>query len=89
MTKKQNAMQMAESKVARCEYYRVEGTTATICALVTASGFVSIGQSGSVRPEDFDETLGQDIARGKALVALADHCAFLLSDQNAGEGAQQ
>lgn len=47
-------------------YLQVEGTTTTICYLTLKSGFVTIGESGCISPENFNEELGRKLAFQKA-----------------------
>jgi len=47
-------------------YHVFPGTTLTVCALTLRNGYLVVGESASVSPENFDEALGRKIAREKA-----------------------
>jgi hypothetical protein len=47
-------------------YGIIPATTTTICALKLENGFVVVGTSACISPENFDSELGQKIARQKA-----------------------
>lgn len=47
-------------------YHRFPGTTVTVCALTLQNGFVVIGESASASPENFNEGIGQKVARERA-----------------------
>src|SRR5713226_4231937 len=47
-------------------YYVFPGTTMTVCALMLKNGFTVVGESAAASPENFDEAIGQRIARDNA-----------------------
>lgn len=49
------------------EYHRVQGTTVTICTLRLKNGYVVIGSSACVSEENYDQQLGESIAKDKAI----------------------
>jgi hypothetical protein len=55
-----------EKLVVRTDYFRVEGTTTIIAALVLKSGFCVVGSSACIDPADFDADTGKEIAYQKA-----------------------
>jgi len=58
--------QMIEDTIEE-EYYHVfPGTSMTVCMLILKNGFKVTGESSSVSLENFDEALGQKIARENA-----------------------
>lgn len=48
------------------QYHVFPGTTMTVCALVLRNGFVVVGESAAASKENFDEAIGQRIARDNA-----------------------
>ena len=48
------------------DYYVFPGTTVTVCCLTLRNGYNVIGESASASPENFDEEMGQRIAKDKA-----------------------
>lgn len=55
-----------ESLVERVYYHRVPGTTVTICAITLKNGFTVVGDSACIDPENFDQTIGQQVAYNNA-----------------------
>ena len=48
------------------QFHVFPGTTLTVCALTLKNGFHVVGESAAASPENFDEALGQKIARDNA-----------------------
>lgn len=48
------------------QYHVFDGTTLTVCALTLRNGFTVVGESAAASPENFDEEIGQKIARENA-----------------------
>lgn len=48
-------------------YHRFPGTTVTVCCLTLKNGFNVVGHSAAASPENFDEGIGQEIARAEAI----------------------
>lgn len=44
--------------------------TLTICALTLSSGFRVVGTSACMNPDDYDQAIGEDLARRKAFDQL-------------------
>lgn len=59
-----------ESLVLTEQYHVFPGTTMTVCCLTLKSGFAVIGESACINPDDFDESVGQEIARANAIDKL-------------------
>ena len=55
-----------DSKIVGEQYYVFPGTTVTVCALKLENGCVVVGQSAAASPDNFNEHLGQKIARADA-----------------------
>lgn len=56
------------AEVIASEYYhRPPGSTLTLCVLTLANGFTVTGESACASPENFDEALGQRLARENAV----------------------
>jgi hypothetical protein len=66
-----------EKLVAREEYFRIEGTTTTIAALVLKSGFCVVGKSACIDPDDFDADTGKEIAYQEAIHKLCELEGYL------------
>lgn len=48
------------------QYHVFPGTTMTVCALTLRNGYIVTGESAAASPENFDEAIGREIARGNA-----------------------
>lgn len=55
-----------ESLVERIYYHRVPGTTVTICAITLKNGFTVVGDSACIDPENFDHSIGEQVAYNNA-----------------------
>lgn len=51
-----------DKQILYAEYYRVDNTTTTICALVLKNNYVVVGKSAAISMNNFDEELGKKIA---------------------------
>lgn len=58
--------EVVEGVILAEEYYVFAGTTTTVCCLKLVNGFTVIGQSACASPENFNQELGQKIARDHA-----------------------
>ncbi|MDT0635092.1 Gp49 family protein [Spectribacter hydrogenooxidans] len=47
-------------------YHVFPGTTLTVCCLTLVNGFTVLGESACASPQNFDEEIGQKIAREDA-----------------------
>lgn len=57
---------LIDSKIVKEEYYVFPGTTLTVCCLTLKNGYNVTGESAAVSPENFNEAVGQQIARWNA-----------------------
>lgn len=69
---------LIDSKIKDAVYFRVEGTTTTICALTLENGFTVQGHSGAVSLQNFDEDLGRRVAYEKAREKIWELEGYLL-----------
>lgn len=58
--------QMIDAQIQSEAYYVFPGTTLTICCLTLQNGFCVTGESAAASPENFNETIGQTIAKKNA-----------------------
>ncbi len=49
------------------QYYVFPGTCTTVCCLTLKNGFTVTGESACASPENFNEDIGREIARGQAV----------------------
>ncbi len=59
-----------DSRIDTVTYHLLRGTTVTVCEIKMVNGFVVIGHSACVKPEDFDAKIGQEIAYENAFQNL-------------------
>ena len=55
-----------ESKIVKEQYYKI-GFKTTICCLTLENGFEVIGKSGVVNPEKYNQELGEQISKKRAV----------------------
>lgn len=51
-----------DSRIISVAYHVFPGTTLTVCALTLRNGFIVTGTSAAASPENFDPTIGEQIA---------------------------
>ena len=72
--------QIDEAIVAE-QYYTFPGTVLTVCCLTLRNGFNTTGTSAPVSAENFDEALGQKIARENARNEIWKFEGYLLKQK--------
>lgn len=55
-----------DAAIAGEQYHVFDGTTLTVCCLTLRNGFTVTGESAAASPENFDQEIGQKIARQNA-----------------------
>lgn len=55
-----------DSVIKNIDYHVVPNTTTTICSLTLMNGFVINGESAAASPENFNESIGKEIAYNNA-----------------------
>jgi hypothetical protein len=68
------------AQVASVAYHRFEGTTVTVCCITLRNGYNTIGHSACVSPENFDATVGEQIAYKNALNEIWQLEGYLLAE---------
>ena len=69
-----------DEKIVGAQFWHVDGTTTTICAMVLTNGTVVVGKSACVSAENFDEELGRQIAYDDARNKIWELEGYLLRD---------
>lgn len=76
-------MKLAEedinAKIANIKYDRIRGTTTTLCILTLQNGFVVVGKSACVDPDEFDSAMGKSIALDDAVSKVWELEGYLLA----------
>ena len=72
---------LIDSKISYCQYFRVDNTTVTICAMVLKNGFTVVGKSAAVSMENFDSELGEKIAYDDAREQIWSLEGYVLKEQ--------
>lgn len=70
-----------DSHIEQAHYFRVPGTTATVCALVLTNGIVVEGMSACVSAQNFDEAIGREVAFGRAREKIWDLLGYALAEK--------
>ena len=73
--------QLIDDTISFTQYFRVDNTTVTICAMVLKNGFTVVGESAAVSMANFDEELGKKIARDNARDKIWALEGYLLKDK--------
>lgn len=81
-----------ERRIKQVDYIRM-GTTITVCHVTLDNGFSVRGESGCVDPRNYDQKIGEKLARERAVAKLFPLFGFLLAETrhvraNSHEGAQ-
>lgn len=71
---------MIDATIKSEQYHVFPGTTMTICALTLRNGFIVVGESAAVSPENFDDAIGRKIARDNARNKIWALEGYLLRD---------
>lgn len=67
-----------ESVIAKVEYYNPPGTTLTLCMIHCKNGFVAIGESACVDPNQYDQALGEKYSYEQAFDKVWAHEGYVL-----------
>ncbi|MGV7034878.1 Gp49 family protein [Methylobacterium symbioticum] len=62
-------------------YHVFPGTTLTVCALTLRNGFIVTGTSAAASPENFDRSIGEQIARKNAREQIWAFEGYLLRER--------
>ena len=68
-----------ETRIETTEFFRL-GKTVTICSLTLDNGYSVRGESACVSPENYNQEIGENIARHNAFNALWPLFGFLLAE---------
>ncbi len=70
-----------EEKIVSTSYTILPDTTMTICVITLANGFKVIGEASCVDPANFDEKIGQEISRKRAIDKIWPLEGYLLAQR--------
>ena len=77
-----------ESRIAKVDYFRIPGTTTTVCQLLMVSGFTIIGTSGCVDATKYNQALGEKYAYENAINKAWELEGYLLAEELYQKGKQ-
>lgn len=80
--------ELIESKIASEVYARPVGTL-TLCVLTLANGFTVVGESACADPKNFDQKIGEDLARANAVNKVWALEGYLLRQQLHDDGLER
>ena len=69
-----------DAEILTCQYHHFEGTTVTVCVISLHNGFTVVGKSACANPDNFDPTLGRELAYDDAKQGIYSLLAFRLCD---------
>lgn len=75
-----------DSKIVDEAYFTFPGTTVTVCLLTLENGFSVTGESAAASKENYDEEIGNKIARSNARDKIWALEAYLLREKLSKEG---
>lgn len=78
---------LIDSKIKCVEFHVFQSTCLTVCCMTLENGFTVTGESACASPENFDEQIGQKIARENARNKIWQLEGYLLK-QRLHEGAK-
>ncbi len=70
-----------EHKIVAAQFHRFPNTTLTVCCLQLANGYTVTGESACVSPANFDQALGEQLARTDAVRKVWALEGYLLREQ--------
>lgn len=77
--------QSIDNRIDTVTYYRLPGTTVTICQIKMVNGFVVLGESACVNPADFNQEKGEQIAHDNAREKLWPLEGYLAAERRYAE----
>ena len=69
-----------EAKIVKAEFHRLTPVL-TVCVLTLENGFLVTGESACASPENFDEEIGNKIAKGNATAKVWGLEGYLLKER--------
>lgn len=73
--------EQVDAKIKEEQFYTFPGTTVTVCLLTLENGFSVTGVSAAASPENYDEEIGNRIARDNARDEIWKLEAYLLKEK--------
>lgn len=87
LTAKRITPDMLDAEIAAEDYHVFPDSCLTVCALTLRNGFTVTGESACASPANFNEEIGQKIARANAREKLWPLLGFRLRDELAASDA--
>ena len=81
--------QSIDNRIDTVTYYRLPGTTVTICQIKMVNGFVVLGESACVNPADFNQEKGEQIAHDNAREKLWPLEGYLAAERSYQESIKE
>lgn len=81
--------QSIDNRIDTVTYYRLPGTTVTICQIKMVNGFVVLGESACVNPADFNQEKGEQIAYDNAREKLWPFEGYLTAERRYQESIKE
>ena len=72
-----------DAEINGAQYHQFTGTTVTVCIIILHNGFTVVGQSACANPDNFDPTLGRQLAYDDAKQQCYRYLAFRMLDVTA------
>ena len=81
--------QSIDNRIDTVSYYRLPGTTVTICQIKMVNGFTVLGESACVNPADFDQEKGEQYAHENAREKLWPLEGYLAAERRYQESIKE
>jgi hypothetical protein len=69
-----------DAEILADQYHHFIGTTVTVCVITLQNGFTVVGKSACANPDNFEPTLGRELAYEDAKQQIYTLLAFRLCD---------
>lgn len=81
LTAKRITPEMLDAEITDEQFHLFEGSCLTVCCLTLKNGFTVTGESACASPENFNEEIGQRIAKSNARDKIWPLLGFRLRDE--------
>lgn len=73
--------EIVDAMIERKEFWRVPGTTTTVCCIVLKNGYTVIGTAACVDIRNYDEKISKELSFSKARDEVFHYLAFAVLDE--------
>ena len=81
LTAKRITPEMLDAEIVQTQFHVFEGSCLTVCCLTLKNGFTVTGESACASPENFNQEIGEKIAKANARDKIWPLLGFRLRDE--------